>query len=71
MQAESRSCRESEILEAMRSWGYYNKEMLNRTLQMQARQVVKAFKGEDIVVLPPAANHAATAVPALVALAGG
>ena len=25
------------ILQAMRSWGYSNEEMLNRTLQMQVR----------------------------------
>ena len=59
------------ILQAMRSWGYSNKEMLNRTLQMQVRWVVKALKGEDTAALPPAANPAAAATTALLALPGG
>ena len=38
---------------------------------MQVRWVVKALKGEDTVTLPPAANPAAMAVTALLALAWG
>ncbi len=59
------------ILQAMRSWGYSNKERLNRTLQMQVRRAVKALKGEDTVAHPPAANPAAAAATALLALSGG
>ena len=61
------------ILQAMRSWGCSNEEMLNRTLQMQVRWVVKALKGkgENTAALPPAANPAARAVTALLALLRG
>ena len=59
------------IIQAMRSWGYSNKEMLNRTLQMQVRRAVKALKGEDTAALPPASNPTMMAVTALLALAGG
>ena len=58
------------ILQAMRSWGYSNEEILNRTWQMQVRWAVKALKGEDTTTLPPASNPAAMAVTALLALAG-
>ena len=59
------------ILQAMRSWGYFNKEMLNRTLQMQVHRAINALKGEDTIALPPAANPAAKPVTALLAPAGG
>ena len=59
------------ILQAMRLWGYSNKETLNRTLQMQVRWAVKALKGEDTAAHPPAANPAAAAATALLALLGG
>ena len=38
---------------------------------MQVRQVVKALKGEDTAAHPPAANPAAAAATALLALSGG
>ncbi len=59
------------ILQAMRLWGYSNEETLNRTLQMQVRWAVKALKGEDTAAHPPAANPAAAAATALLALSGG
>ena len=37
---------------------------------MQVRQVVKALKGEDTAAHPPAANPAAVAATALLALSG-
>ena len=50
---------------------YSNKDTFNRILQMKVHWVVKALKGEDTAVLPPAAKPAVTAVTALLALAGG
>ena len=38
---------------------------------MQVRQAVKALKGEDTAAHPPAANPAAVAATALLALSGG
>jgi hypothetical protein len=38
---------------------------------MQVHWAVKSLKGEDTATLPPAANPAATAVMALLVLAGG
>jgi hypothetical protein len=58
------------ILQAMRSWGYSNKETLNRILQIQVRWTVKALKEEDTATLPPAANPVTMAVTPLLALAG-
>ena len=55
----------------MGSWWYSNKNMLNRTLQMQVHRAVKALKGEGTAGPPPAANPAAGAAMALLDLSGG